>query len=252
MKKFLNNTVIIILLILLMIGGVMYHINVVGKKDAKYSSEVKLRNALQDSMTLVQNEKGEWEAEKLTLQGDIDYLLSANIKLSNDQQELLERVKEEQKHSNIISAALVRAQIMLDSMDNVSAVAAEIDTINNTVRFMELDTTQHFQYDISVMNVLPDPTYNPILEFDYINFPNDQFITFQWEDDKRADYPTSFTVRNSNKYFQVNNIESYAIPELQKNEVNPSWSLKTWRWIKINGKYVLVCAAGVAVGMAIK
>jgi hypothetical protein len=35
---------------------------------------------------------------------------------------------------------------------------------------------------------------------------------------------------------------------LDKDVINPTGWQKAWRWIKINGKYILVGAAGFAVG----
>lgn len=55
-----------------------------------------------------------------------------------------------------------------------------------------------------------------------LRFENEQTIKFHWLDDKEEGYPISFSVSNSNQYFMVNNIESYAIPALNKETINPN------------------------------
>ena len=73
-------------------------------------------------------------------------------------------------------------------------------------------------------------------------------MTFNFDKNERKDFPVSFSVLNTNPYYKAYNIESYAIKGIDKDLVDPTGWQKAWRWIKINGKYILVGAAGFAVG----
>jgi hypothetical protein len=76
--------------------------------------------------------------------------------------------------------------------------------------------------------------------------PNKSFVSFQF--DKTKGNPVSFSVSNSNKYFHVANIESYAIPGINKDIVQPTGWQKTWGWIKRNGTIIIVGVGGVVAG----
>ena len=62
------------------------------------------------------------------------------------------------------------------------------------------------------------PELRPLLTISNFKIPNKQFVEFHWEDDKTT--PIAFSVTNSNPLFITNNIESYAIPELIKEEID--------------------------------
>lgn len=250
MGKLITKERVIILLLILIVLGVGYHFQSVKNHNDKYELEVKLREALQDSMRTYQNARGEWESNKKTLQAEIKDLTDNNVKLNEDQKELVSRINSEKKKNNIITAALVRAEIKIDSLHNLIATASEVDTTRNTIKFENLeDTTSHFQYSLTAFNVRPaDFSIQPILKFNKIVFPNKQFITFQFDENERKDYPISFSISNSNPYYNVLNIESYAIPGLQKEAVNPTGWQKVWKFIKVNGKYILVGGAAFGTG----
>ena len=254
MKNF--KDILIIILILLLFGGGYYLINMVNGLDSELSQTIKLNEALKDSVEYFETKEGEWGAEKRTLQGEIDDLLEENNDLNEDQKALLNTVKRLNKNfkkeREIFVAARIRYETLIDSLDNVIANATDVDTVNNIVSFAQTDTAAHFIYDLDVLGVRPYPeTTHPEIQFKTIDFPNEQTISFNWDKNKRKDYPISFSVINTNKYFKVENIESYAIPELQKDKIDPTGWQRVWRWIKINGKYVLVGAAGFTIGAAV-
>lgn len=248
MKILTSSNFIIVLLLLLLTIGTFYHFNEKSKNEKKHEYQLKLNEALGDSVETFKNKRGEWESNKRTLQGKISELTSKNIKLNDDQKELFERLNEEKNTNKIFSAALIKLKVKIDSLDKLVANATNIDTVKNTISFIESDTTKDFSYDIKISNVRPFGLEIPTLEFNSIVFPNTQFIKFQWDENERKDYPVSFSISNSNKYFKVYNIESYAIPELNKETVKPNGWQKTWKWIRKNGTYILIGSLGYGIG----
>jgi hypothetical protein len=253
MKLKTSHIIILILLaVLFLFGWKMYHDN--QKFKDRYNTEVKLREALSDSLRYYTTAEGEWGVEKRTLQGDIDDLLNENVALSKSQRSLLQDVKrldkERKNERQIFAAARIEYEALIDSLNTVLASATSIDTLNNSISFVQTDTAAHFIYDLDVFGVRPSTDLTPQLRFNKIDFPNKQTILFQFDKNKRKDYPVSFSVINSNEHFKVYDIESYAIQGIQKDIVNPNGWQKVWKWVKINGKYILVGAAGFAVGTA--
>ena len=220
------------------------------------TSERKLNEALKDSVQFFQTNNGELVAEKRTLQGDIKDLLNKNTGLSIEQKQLLLTInrlnKEWRKDRVIFAGATIKYNSLIDSLNTVIAVASNIDTLNNMISFVEKDTSSNFIYNIDILNVRPySLNYVPKIKFNGLDFPNTQTITFNWDINDRKDYPVSFSVLNTNQYYRVYNIESFAIPELNKKLINPNGWQKTWRWIKVNGKYILVGTAGILIGVGI-
>lgn len=243
MKKVISlEKLLIIILLFLLAVGIKYHLSTDSDHKRKFSAEIKLREALQDSLRTYKNEKGEWKNNKRTLQAEIEELTSKNVKLNDDQKELIDRLTREKNLKNIFSAALIRAEIRIDSLENLIATASDVDTTNNTVKFDNLyDSSSMFKYSLTVFNVRPVRySITPTLKFNSIVFPNKQYITFQFDVTKRKDYPVSFSISNSNPYYHVLNIESYAIPTIQKDVLKPTGWQKVLRFINNNGKYILV------------
>lgn len=250
----LKDVIIVILILLLGYFGFQYIRN--GGIEKKYEQEVKLREALEDSVTYFQTEQGDWVAEKRTLQGDLKDLEDQKDRLSEDQKALLSTIsklnKEWNKEREVFAAAQINYQSLIDSLNVVIASASDVDTLNNVVSFAQTDTASHFIYDLDVLGVRPFPeTTLPNLRFNKIDFPNTQTVTFNFDENKRKDYPISFSVINTNPYYRASNIESYAIEGLTKENINPTGWNKIWNWVKINGKYVLVGAAGYAIGSSV-
>ena len=90
MKKiFTNERLVIVILIILMGVGVNYHLNKRSKDEKKYEMQVKLTEALNDSVTTYQTKEGNWISEKRTLQGDLGDLTEENVGLNANQKALL-------------------------------------------------------------------------------------------------------------------------------------------------------------------
>lgn len=244
-----NRWAILLVIILLLVGGGIFRLqsNKIKEWKNKHQTEVKLRNALIDSVDYYQNEYGEVVAEKLTLQESVKNLEKIKTDLTASQQELLKRVKALDKDKSIITAALIEAEARIDSMLGTGWV--EVNPLDSTITFT--DTTEFLLYDISVGNAFAATSLkDPTIMFNYLSMPNKQFVEFHWKDEKKEGYPIEFSVSNSNKYFKTYNINSYAIPELQKEVINPTGWQKVGRWFTKNGKIVGFVAGGVVVGAA--
>ena len=252
MKITINLTTLILLGILifaLLGGGFTLHRNEIKGLNEKLQSESNLKLALIDKITEYQNEKNEWVSEKLTLQESINNLQSIYSKLSSTQQELLNKVKEVEKKSTVIAAALIVTNVKIDSL--LLKPKVDVDLNENTITFT--DSTKNLIYNIVVGKAKPAfPDINPTLTFNKFIMPNTQFVEFHWKNDKKRGYPTSFSITNSNEYFRVVNLDSYVIPTAQKEILNPTKWQKFKLFIGKNGNFLITVgvagAAGVCVG----
>lgn len=238
-----NRWAIALVIILLLLGGLQR--NAVNKWKDRYQTEVKLKNALVDSVDYYVNSYGEVVAEKLTLQASVKDLEKIRDELSASQRELLKRVKEANKKNTVIAAALVEAEAIIDSL--LTAGTVVINSKDTTITFS--DTTKHLEYELIVGKVIPVlKDVEPTLLFQYLRLPNKQEIRFEWEDNKKEGYPIKFSISNSNPYYKVNEINSYAIPNLKKEPIDPTGWEKIVLWLDNNGKYVKWGVGGIAVG----
>lgn len=244
-----NRWAILLILLLMIVGGIVFNLqrNSINNWKEKHQTEVKLRNALVDSVNYYTNKYGEEVAEKLTLQTSIKNLESINNKLTESEQNLLKRVKDVEKENNIITAALIEAEATIDSL--LGAGFVEINVEDSS--FIFTDTTEFFIYDITIGKAFPAIlNVNPTITFNKLTLPNEQFVNFHWKDNKKEGYPIAFSTTNTSPYYKTNNISSYAIPELQKQEINPTGWQKITKWFNKNGKIVGFVAGGVVVGAA--
>jgi LEA14-like dessication related protein len=237
--------IVVIVALLLGMGATIYfqrnHINTLKNK---VETEVKLKDALLDTMKIYKNKEGEWTAEKLTIQETIKNLSKMYGQLTESQRELMDRVKELNKKNDVIVAALIQANVKIDSL--LSTGTPLIDTVNKNIIFPEVKNPD-LQYHIQARNVVPAfPNIKPSLFIIDLTMPNKSFVSFQF--DKTKGNPVSFSVSNSNKYFQIANIESYAIPGINKDIVQPTGWQKTWGWMKKNGTIIIVGVGGVVAG----
>ena len=242
-----NRWAIILVLILMLVGGGIFTIqrNKINEWKNKHQTEVKLKNALIDTVGYYQNAYGEEVAEKLTLQASVKDLEKMNGDLTESQKELLTRVKAANQENTVIAAALVEAELLIDSLlANGNVVINSLDT---TITFS--DTTQHIEYEIVIGKAVPAVLeIEPTLLFKHMRFPNKQEVKFEWENNKKEGYPINFSMSNSNPYYKVTEINSYAIPNLDKKVINPTGLQKVGVWLKKNGKTVGYVVGGVAVG----
>lgn len=244
--------VAVIIVLILGLSGIVYyqHQRIKYWKD-NYQSEVNLNEALNDTITWYQNKHKEWVAEKQTIQTTIERLEELNGKLTDNQKELLARIKEAEKNYSIIAAALIQTNAKIDSLlDKDAGGVVVIDTTNKSLNFNNLasrDST--FRYDIDVNHVLPAfADIKPSLLFKSIELPNKQFIDFYWKNDKKKGYPVTFSVSNSNPYFKTVNLDSYIIPNIDKKYLDPNGWQKIGNFIFKNGKTIIYIGVGTAIG----
>lgn len=241
----------LVVLFILVFGAWKLHSNKVNKLEAKYEAEVKLKNALVDTVHVYQNKQKEWVTEKLTIQSTIKNLEKSNTQLTQDQKQLIATVKELNRNNTVIVAALVKMQVKIDSLlldGNVT-----VDTTKKEISFKDeyvLDK-KVMKYDFTIGKVLPATIgVKPTLLITSLEFPNTQKVNFFWKDNKKEGYPVSFSVANSNDFFKTVNIESYAIPELIKDQIKPNgWQKIGSFFTKTGGKLVYIgIGAGIGVG----
>ncbi|MFN8886691.1 MAG: hypothetical protein ACK5WF_04465, partial [Cyclobacteriaceae bacterium] len=143
-----------------------------------------------------------------------------------------------------IAAALIQMQAEINQMKNDKPKITD-----STVNFSSSSTD--LKYDLTVYNVKPIELNTPSLLISNISLPNTQTINFNWADEQREGYPVSFNVINTNQYFKVYNIESYAIPEIKKTELKPSFWNSLNKFSKTTGGKMLFFGVGLATGVLI-
>lgn len=243
--NFDKKTVVIIVLLLLLILGAGYHFNQISKKDQKILEKENLGKALTDSVHRYKNKEGDWVNEKLTLQTDLKDLKDKNLNLTSNQKDLIKAVDAINKHNQVISAAMIQMGVKLDGLMSSEPV---IET-DSTERFVSNPKDSTLTYEILVNNVKRfNPNILPTLDFKKFDLPNKQTIEFHWKDDKKEGYPISFTVTNTNPYYKVYNVDSYAIPELTRANVKPTLLQKLGNFSKKTGGKIVIFGAGVIIG----
>jgi len=240
-----SKTVMILVLLLLLVGGGFYHFHQIDKHKTQHSLDEKLQRALTDTLQTYKNEKGQWVNEKLTLQLDIKDLKDKNLTLTQSQKDLLDAVKKVNKENQVITAALIEMSVKIDGLVNHKPV----EVTDSTVRFTE--NTDSISYNIVVSNVKALDFKVPKLEFRKFDLPNKQFIEFHWKDDRKEGYPISFSVTNSNPYYKVYDINSYAIEELDKVAIKPNFWQKIGKFGKSTGGKIVLLGVGFVAGAII-
>jgi len=243
-----NRWAIVVVILLLLIGGGIFRFqnNKIKEWKNKHLTEVKLNKALNDTITYYQDAWGNEVAEKLTIQATVKQLEEKNGQLTDEQKELLAKIVEANDDKNLIAAALIRATFLIDSLKHAGGV--DVDTTKKTVTYTEFENP-NINYKIRATGVLPYPRNStPGLLIDTLRIPNEQFIKYKWEDEKKEGYPVSFTVTNSNKYIHVTEMNSYIIPGVDKDVLNPTGWKRVELWFKRNGKIIGGVAGGLVVG----
>lgn len=220
----LKTIIIIVVIIIFVLGG---GFGWLGKKLNQTADQLALQQnlteALQDDLSYTRNKLDEEVATKKTLQADIKELKKYSENLSENQRELLSRIGGLEKENKLISAALVQTETKLDSLlvdDGDVEVGDDYVTVAKS--------TDSLIFDITMNNVQPlQPYKEPTLMFNDLRIPNKQFIEFHWDDtDKYYQKPISFSITNSNPYVTTLEADSYTIPEINYNALNPTFGEK--------------------------
>ena len=245
MKTIQTKLLLIAAAIILVLGIIIYfQYNKIQNEKEKNVTEVNLRNALLDTVKTYKNKNGELVSQKLTLQTNFDELKGMYGKLTKSQQELINRISEVEKTNSIIAAALVETNVKLE---NLGIIVGKVNPKDSSITFK--DSTKYINFDIKVNHAKPVISGIPAtLEFKNFQLPNKQFVEFHWENDKKLGYPVTFSVTNTNPYFKTANINSYAIPELKKSDLDPNGWQKFTKWVSKKGKFLITVGVAGAAG----
>lgn len=232
--------VIVILIITIFIQQV-YFKNKVEKLNEERNLEIKFSNAIMDTLDIYKNKYSEEVAEKLSLQYDLIKLRFKIDSVGSINDRLLNRINGLEQKNNIISAALIQSRIIIDSLENITPIIED-----DKITF--IDSTEYLTYRIEIDHVIPSDTLiTPSLNIYDLIIPNEQFIEFHWEDNKKIGYPISFSVTNTNPYIKTTDISSYIIPEINKSNIKPSTFEKIKDFLNSNG-LIAVGATGLVFG----
>lgn len=202
-------------LLLLGIGKVWTNAN---ESELRLTNQIKLEQALHAELEITRDSLGSETAKKLTLQTTVKDLSKREAKLTKDQKELLAFVKVKDKNKNLIAAVIIHDTVKVRELASGPPIAFTDSTVAFEV------TTDSIAYRATVENVSPvaDSTKVPMLLLKNLYIPNQTRISFEWGERKDG-YPVSVSVTNTNPLFKIGNVESFAIPELQKSTVRPSF-----------------------------
>src|SRR5574343_267451 len=228
LKSLTIKTISIIITVIILFFIFNVGCNRIKNQNKELEYQEKLIGALTNTMRQYRDVNGNLVSEKKTIQADLDILNDENVKLTKTQRELLEQVEKANKKNMVLAAANIQLRAEIDSLLNIIGV---VDTTKHTINFPY--NSDDLLLNLTVGNVTPfDKSKQTFLNVNKITFPNKQEIKFQWDNNKRENYPISFSVTNTNKYFVVENIESYAIPGLDKDQISPTKWQKLMKTLK--------------------
>lgn len=219
----------------------------------KLAEQINLSNAIQDTLSYTRNKLDEEVATKLTLQATLKELNKQNKHLSNNQKELLKRIENLKHKNDLISAALVRTEAKIDSLKDTTNTEVDVNKKDTSITFKnKIDSV--ISYDVTVGKVFPaHENIKPTFSINKLRIPNKQFIEFKFKNtDEYYQTPIEFSVSNSNPLIKTTGVDSYAIPEINKDALKPTFWEKMNRFfnkpaVKIIGGVVLF-SGGVYVG----
>lgn len=211
-----------------------------------YKEEIILNKSLTDTIKIYKDKNDNLIYEKNVIQTELSNLKKKKDDLTDNQKLLLEKIMLLEKDKKILAASNMVMKITIDSLNN-SDNYNNVDTINKSIQFLNKD--EYFDLTILVDNVIP---YNDSLDVKHyiqsLNIYNDMFISFNY--DKNNKKPISFNVTNSNIYMNVNDIDSYVIPEINPNNIDDTKYKKFKTKLKEFNKYVYM-GLGIGVGILV-
>ena len=237
----INEIILACLILLLLIGGYALWRNQTVKYRAELSAANNYKNALMSKMKVYKDANGAIWAERTTLQASLTQLRSDTALLSKDKKELLRQILQTKNEKSIISAALIETKVRA----KVIYITKPSSVTDSSVAF--LTKTDSISFKATVLNVQPIAHRVPSFRLDSLTLNNKAFVDFKWGP-KKEGYPISFSVTNSNPLFKTVNIESYAIPELSKVALRPTFFKKLGTGIRTYG---VTLGVGAIVGFGV-
>jgi hypothetical protein len=227
MKTTLNvdlKTILIIVVILIFLfgGGFGWMSRKFNQTNDQLAQQLNLTEALRDSLHLTKNALNEEVASKRTLQVSINKLTDMNGDLTDNQKELLDRIGGLEKGNKLISAALVRSEVKIDSL-LFAKLKVVVNTKDTTITLSN-EPNDSINFNVTISKVLPTKPYQePTLKFNSLEIPDKSLITFEFKDDKKYyQKPVGFTISHSSPYIKVTDVDSYIIPEVNDKLLYPS------------------------------
>lgn len=227
MKTTLNidlKTILIVAVILIFLfgGGFGWMSRKFNQTNDQLAQQLNLTEALRDSLHVTKNALDEEVASKRTLQVSLDKLTDMNGDLTDNQKELLDRIGGLEKDNKIISAALVRSEVKIDSL-LFKDVDVVVNTKDTTITLSNVPNDS-INFNLTIGKVLPTKPYQtPTIEFNSLKIPNKSLITFEFKDDKKYyQRPVGFTITNSSPFVTTLDADSYIIPEVNDKLMYPS------------------------------
>lgn len=246
----LKHLIILILLMFVLFGGIVKLFSVkLDNTSSKLDQQIALTNALQDTLRKTNNYLDEEKSSKLTLQASLDKLEDQNLNLSQNQKELVARIKKVQKENSLISAALVRTEVRMDSVLNY--ITGEVNLKDSSLLFVQ--SSDSISFNLQVNDALPAKEFiKPKLSINSLVIPNKQFIEFKFDDkNEYHQRPVSFSITNSNPLIKTTEIDSYIIPEVNKDAIKPTGWQKIKHFLNKRKKEIIIFTIGGGVGYLI-
>ena len=156
-----NRWAVVLVILLLLAGGTIIHFKnqKIASLQTEVKNEIKLRNALLDSVKFYKNKRDEVVAEKLTIQETVKNLEKMYDQLNVTQKELIDRIKEMSKKNEVIAAALIKTDVKIDSLLAKDKINGNVVTVDSSKKMFNINNLASkdtsFIYDINVNNVLP-------------------------------------------------------------------------------------------------
>lgn len=231
LKQPISRTTTIILaclLLLVAVGGYALWRNEVVKHKSELKAANNYKNALMAEMKIYKDSNGAIWAERMSLQVDLNQLRSDTALLNRDKKELLRRIIRTKYEKSIIAAGLIETKVKTKVIYVVKPSAVTDSSVTFTAK------SDSINFKATVLNVQAIAHRTPSFRIDSLTLSNKAFVNFKWGS-KKEGYPVSFSVTNSNPLFKTVNIESYAIPELSKDALRPTFFKKLGTGIRTHG-----------------
>lgn len=186
------------------VGFGIYH-SIQSNKIRELKAKNNILSAVNDTLKVYKNKLGTLSSEKEAINVDYKALKGSYAILNSGYKELFDKIVLLENKNKLISATNIKQAATIDSLLN----SKPIEVAPNYFQFK--DSTEYLQYSMFFNTSIPK---TPTLLIEKINVPNNLYVSHRFEKDK-----VIVSVNNSNdKYYKVNDINSYIIPIEQKKK----------------------------------
>ena len=194
----------IFVILIMGIGFGIYHY-VQSNKISKLQSQNSVLSTVNDTLKVYKNKLGSLTYERQVINVKYTDLKKMYDLLDKGNKELFDKMTTLERKNKLITATNIKQSVTIDSLLNVKP----IEVSSNLFQFK--DSTKYLQYSMFFNTSIPK---SPTLLIDRINIPNSIYVSHKFEKDKII-----VSVSNSNdKYYRINDINSYIIPIEQKKD----------------------------------